>query len=49
MPIIGITARPEESSRTQMLEAGAVGFLSKPFDDECLIDCLTTALKSVNS
>ena len=49
MPIIGITARPEESSRTQMLEAGAVGFLSKPFDDECLINCLTTALKSVNS
>ena len=38
MPIIGITAHPEESIRTQMLEAGAVGFLSKPFNDECLID-----------
>ena len=46
MPIIGVTAHPEESIRTQMLEAGAVGFLSKPFNDECLIDCLATALKS---
>ena len=45
MPIIGITARAEVSSRKQMLEAGAVGFLSKPFDDECLINCLTTALE----
>jgi FixJ family two-component response regulator len=46
MPIIGVTAFPEESIRTQMLEAGAVGFLSKPFNDECLIDCIATALKS---
>ena len=46
MPIIGVTAHPEESIRTRMLEAGAVGFLSKPFNDECLIDCLATALKS---
>ena len=49
MPIIGVTAYPEESIRTQMLEAGAIGFLSKPFNDECLINCLTTALKSRNS
>ena len=49
MPIIGVTAYPEERIRTQMLRAGAIGFLSKPFDDECLIDCLTTALKSRNS
>ena len=46
MPIIGVTAFPEESIRTQMLEAGAVGFLSKPFNDECLIDCIATALKT---
>ena len=49
MPIIGVTAHPEESIRTQMLRAGAVGFLSKPFNDECLIDCLAIALKSSNS
>ncbi len=46
MPIIGITAHPEESIRTQMLEAGAIGFLSKPFNDECLISYLETALKA---
>jgi len=46
MPIIGVTAHPEKSIRTRMLEAGAVGFLSKPFNDECLINCLATALKS---
>ena len=46
MPIIGITAHPEESIRTQMLEAGAIGFLNKPFNDECLINCLATALRS---
>ena len=45
MPIIGVTAHPEESIRTQTMEAGAVGFLSKPFNDECLIDCIATALK----
>ena len=49
MPIIGVTAYPVECIRTQMLEAGAVGFLSKPFNDGCLIDCLATALKSSNS
>ena len=49
MPIIGVTGYPEESIRTQMLRAGAIGFLSKPFNDECLIDCLATALKSSNS
>jgi FixJ family two-component response regulator len=45
MPIIGVTAFPEESVRSQMLEAGAVGFLSKPFNDECLISCLAIALR----
>lgn len=49
MPIIGVTAFPEESVRSQMLEAGAVGFLSKPFNEECLINCLATALKSHNT
>ena len=49
MPIIGVTAYPEERTRTQMLRAGAIGFLSKPFNDECLIDCLATALNSSTS
>jgi len=43
-PIIFITAFPEEKVRARALEGGAVCFLSKPFDGQVLIDCLTTAL-----
>jgi FixJ family two-component response regulator len=45
-PIIFVTAFPEERLRTRALEAGAFGFLNKPFDDECLIKCLDKALKA---
>ena len=44
MPMIFITAFPEARLRTQALEAGAFGFLSKPFDEENLIACLDKAL-----
>ena len=43
-PIIFVTAFPEASLRRRVLDAGAVGFLSKPFDEERLISCLKTAL-----
>ena len=45
LPIIFITAFPEESVRARALEAGAVGFLSKPFDARTLIKCLDAAVK----
>src|SRR6516162_10342320 len=32
-PMIFVTAFPEERIRKQVLEAGAIGFLSKPFDE----------------
>jgi FixJ family two-component response regulator len=48
-PIIFMTAYPEERLRARALEAGAFGFLSKPFDDESLIECLDRALKSDNA
>jgi FixJ family two-component response regulator len=41
MPIILITA----NHRIRALNGGAVGFLSKPFDEASLIDCLTVAIK----
>src|SRR5262245_887825 len=44
MPMIFVTAFPEAHVRTQALEAGAYGFLSKPFDEENLIACLDRAL-----
>jgi FixJ family two-component response regulator len=45
MPIIFITAVPEETTRAKALKAGAVGFLSKPFREEWLINHLDVALK----
>ncbi len=44
-PIIFITAFPEDSIKDRVLNAGAVGFLPKPFMDEMLIDHLNAALK----
>jgi tungstate transport system substrate-binding protein len=43
-PIILITAYPNERDRTRSLNGGAVGFLSKPFDEGSLIECLAAAI-----
>jgi FixJ family two-component response regulator len=43
-PVIMITAYPDEKQRAEALDAGAVGFLIKPFDEEALIECLTAAI-----
>ena len=43
-PIIFMTAFPEERLRTQAMTGGAVGFLSKPFKEESLINCIEAAL-----
>jgi len=48
LPIIFITAFPEETMRTQALETGAIAYLSKPFDGKTLIKCLGAALKGPN-
>ena len=44
MPMIFITAFPEDRIRRCVLEAGAVGFLSKPFEEAVLIEHLEAAL-----
>jgi FixJ family two-component response regulator len=44
LPMIFITAFPDERLKVRALEDGAVGFLSKPFDGRVLIDCLSKAL-----
>ena len=46
MPIIFITAFPEESTRARALEAGAICFLTKPFDGPTLIKYLAAAVES---
>jgi FixJ family two-component response regulator len=43
-PTIFVTGFADESTRTQVLAAGAVGFLTKPFRQKSLIDCLKIAL-----
>lgn len=44
IPIIFITAYFEERVRARVMDAGACGFLRKPFADESLIECLDKAL-----
>ncbi len=46
VPIIFITAFPEDRIRKRAEAAGAVGFFGKPVDSQALIQCLDTALKS---
>ena len=46
IPIIFITAHGDEKMRAQALRAGAVEFLTKPFDDEILIESVRAALES---
>jgi len=43
-PVILITAFPDDKNRTRVLDKGAVGFLSKPFDEASLMKCLSTAV-----
>jgi len=45
IPVIFITAFPEERFRIRARSAGAVGFLIKPLDEGSLISCLETALQ----
>ena len=46
IPIIFITALGDEKMRMQALRAGAVEFLSKPLDDNALLDTVRAALNS---
>jgi FixJ family two-component response regulator len=46
IPTIFITAHGDEKMRLQALRAGAVEFLSKPFDDEALLDSVRAAFEN---
>ena len=45
IPIIFITAHGDAKMRLQAMTAGAVEFLSKPFDDEVLLEKVRATLK----
>ena len=46
IPVIFMTACPEENARTRAMKAGAIGFLSKPFNDDQLLGYLEKTLKA---
>jgi FixJ family two-component response regulator len=46
IPTILITAYPNDSVRDRALADGVIGYLTKPFDDNALIGCVESALRS---
>jgi FixJ family two-component response regulator len=46
IPIVFITAHGDAQMRMQALRAGAVEFLSKPFNDETLLETVRAALEN---
>jgi FixJ family two-component response regulator len=45
IPIIFVTAFPEEAIRARLLKGGAIAYLRKPLQEQRLIACLDQALK----
>ena len=45
VPFVFFTAFPDEKTRAQALAAGAVCYLTKPFDGDSLVQCFQNALK----
>ena len=46
VPIIFITARGDERTRSQALGGGAIAFLVKPINEEMVLNALESALKT---
>jgi FixJ family two-component response regulator len=46
IPTILITAYPSDRGREQALKAGVLGYLTKPFSDDDLLDCIRSAVGS---
>jgi FixJ family two-component response regulator len=44
IPIIFISAHCDAESRARALEAGAVGFLQKPFSEDALLNAINSSL-----
>ena len=44
IPTIVITAFPKDRDRQRALRSGVLCYLAKPFDEQQLIDCITSAL-----
>src|ERR1700761_4239141 len=46
IPTVMITAYPSDDIRARALQAGVICYLSKPFDESDLLNCIQTALES---
>jgi FixJ family two-component response regulator len=46
VPVIFITAHPDETGRARARMLDAVAYLEKPFDEHCLLEAISTALQS---
>ena len=44
IPTILITAFPDERSRERALQAGVIGYLTKPFSEDDLLACIRSSL-----
>ena len=44
VPVVFITAHANEQVREQALRAGAIAFLSKPFEEQALLEALAVAV-----
>jgi FixJ family two-component response regulator len=45
-PVIFVTAFPDERNRTLALEAGAIGFLEKPFEGRAMVQLIQAAVRA---
>ena len=45
VPTILITAFPEERARERALQAGVIGYLTKPFSEDELLACIRSSLE----
>jgi FixJ family two-component response regulator len=45
IPTILITAHQDEAGRRRALDAGVVGYLTKPFDENDLLGCIRSAIQ----
>jgi FixJ family two-component response regulator len=46
LPVIFLTAFPDDRTEKRALQAGALGFLTKPFDARTLVHLVDTAVQS---
>jgi FixJ family two-component response regulator len=46
IPVIVITARPDDRAQLRAMQNGAICFLRKPFEHDEFVACLETALKA---